>query len=80
MTVYSGLFQVSNEPSLWRKIYQQMDIPVVPPSASHHIKMSYKKYDFYFPCLMWSYITHSSTQSLLSTILLQFKFTLLWTR
>ena len=24
-----------------------MDIAVVPPSASHHIKMAYKKYDLY---------------------------------
>ena len=43
--VYLVALQVSNEQSLWRKIYQQMDIPVIPPSASHHIKMAYKKYD-----------------------------------
>lgn len=45
---HGGMEKVSNEPSLWRKIYQQMDIAVVPPSASHHIKMAYKKYLYPF--------------------------------
>lgn len=45
---HGGMEKVSNESLLWRKIYQQMDIPVVPPSASHHIKMAYKKYLYPF--------------------------------
>lgn len=45
---HGGMEKVSGEQYLWRKIYQQMDIPVVPPSASHHIKMSYKKYLYPF--------------------------------
>lgn len=45
---HGGMEKVSNEHNLWRTIYRQMDIPVVPPSASHHIKMSYKKYLYPF--------------------------------